>query len=243
MISIFNGTRRTLGQPTEKDIYAKIDVEFRQYLHHFKGAKLAVFIAISLHINEDGTAFPSYDKLQEETGLGRDTIAQALKDLCEMKIDGNRVLTKWRTRNGKGQLVGNNRYKIFPTEEECQSWENPTLDKSLLEGEPITKEEPIKEKKGVAPPSHPFITAYREQFKRFPNAQQMAELSLQPTHDAAVNEWKAVLKEWAMSGWNSMNVKGQLERFSGKGNKMAPPRPVGDVLSVSTPTAFRGRNE
>jgi len=45
-----------------------------------------------------------------------------------------------------------------------------------------------------------------------------------------------------MSGWNSMNVKGQLERFSGKGGK-APARPVGDVLSVSTPTAFRGRNE
>lgn len=142
MISIFNGTRRSLGESSRKDIYAQIDVGFRKYIKYFKGAKLPVFIAISLHINEEGVCNPSYDLLMEETGLGRDTIAQALNDLCELTIEENRVLTKWRTRNNKGQLVGSNNYKIFPTEEDCQSWENPTLDKSLLEVKPSFKEKP-----------------------------------------------------------------------------------------------------
>lgn len=156
------------------------------------------------------------------------------------------ITTDWRDglrQNGvmtlrqNGAMLPKNK-NTYQREEEAQS-APPTTEITV-----DTKKKVPKEKKATAsPPSHPFITAYREQFKRFPNAQQMAELSLQPTHDAAVNEWKAVLKEWAMSGWNFMNVKGQLERFSGKGNKMAPPRPVGDVLSVSTPTAFRGRNE
>lgn len=142
MISIFNGTRRTLGKPAERDIHAKIDVDFRKYIKHFKGAKLAVFLAIALHINEDGECNPSYDLLEEETGLGRDTIAKALQELCELEIEGSRILTKWRTRNDKGQLIGSNNYKIFPTDSDTQSWTNPTLDKCLLEEEPSFKEEP-----------------------------------------------------------------------------------------------------
>ena len=121
MISIFNGRERTLGGG-ESQIFAKVGVGFREHLHHFKGARLAVFLAIALHADANGWAFPSYRLLGRETGYNKDTIARALSDLCELTIEGHRVLLRYQPIEEGGKF-GSNRYLIFPSVEEVQRFE------------------------------------------------------------------------------------------------------------------------
>lgn len=152
MIKIFTGDWRGPRQ-AEKCTFIQIDVRFRDILHKFRGAKLAVLMDIMLHMDADGVAFPSYERLVKETGYGRDTIAKALDALCKMNVDGTQVLMRWRCRAEDGTFEGSNHYKIFPTEEEIQSMENPTVEnpnggKSGLEVEPSSKEEPSNTMKG-----------------------------------------------------------------------------------------------
>lgn len=165
MFNIFNGKTRGLGASPSDSVYMKVEVDFRHLLHHFKGASLAVFIAIALHADEKGESFPGYDLLEKETGYGSDTIAAALKKLCDLTIDGHRVLVKRRVRNQRGQYDGNNHYLIFPSPEEVQIWENPSLVESklgkiqeeeepVLKAKPLFQEEPsLKEKNGGRPPA------------------------------------------------------------------------------------------
>lgn len=122
MISIFNGRKRTLGGSTN-EVFAQVGVDFREHLHKFKGAKLGVFMAIALHSNEDGWAWPSYRLLGRETGYNKDTIARALRDLCEMTIDGHRVLLRVQTYDKDKNRLGNNRYLLFPSSEECARYQ------------------------------------------------------------------------------------------------------------------------
>jgi hypothetical protein len=58
MISFFNGRTRSLGGQSTA-VFAKVDVAFRDYLHLLKGAHLGVFLAIALHCNEEGWAWPT----------------------------------------------------------------------------------------------------------------------------------------------------------------------------------------
>jgi len=146
MIKVFNGKWRGIGGK-EPEFWMKLDFRFREYLHHFKGAQLGVFLAITLHTDENGIAYPSYDLLEKETGYGRDTIGRALNKLCKTKINDQRVLMRFRERNDNGQYEGSNRYLIFPLEEEIknQSPILPTLEKSnsgklILEERTIIKE-------------------------------------------------------------------------------------------------------
>lgn len=127
-VSIFKGKARGLGEEPQETVYMRVGVELRKHLRHFKGAKFAVFMAIALHADESGEAFPSYETLERETGYGSDTIGKALSDLCKLTIEGHRVLAKRRERDDEGQFVGGNRYLIFPTAEEVQLWESPDMD-------------------------------------------------------------------------------------------------------------------
>ena len=68
MIQIFNGRSRGLGQDAQHAVYVQVSVTLRQHLHHFKGARLGVFMAIALHSNADGWAWPSMAVLRAETG-------------------------------------------------------------------------------------------------------------------------------------------------------------------------------
>jgi hypothetical protein len=130
MITIFNGRKRTLGGKTQ-EVYAQVGVDFREHLHALKGAKLHVFLAIALHANEHGWAWPSYKKLERETGYGRNTIARALSELCELTINGHRVLLRFQPIAEDGTYQSN-RYLIFPSDEEVKQFEKS-------ENEPCTK--------------------------------------------------------------------------------------------------------
>lgn len=182
-MSIFKGKARGLGEEARESIYMKVGVDLRAHLHHFKGARLAVFMAIALHADENGESYPSYETLERETGYGSDTIATAQEALCQLEIEGHRVLVKRRVRDSEGRFVGGNHYLIFPTSEEIQMWENPDVGKTRggkiqAEEEPLGKGEPSKKEK-------PLKTSHAEKsnndFLRAPaeRAQQPALLPIE----------------------------------------------------------------
>jgi hypothetical protein len=121
MISFFNGRKRSLGGETT-EVFAKVDVSFRDYLHLLKGAHLGVFLAIALHSNEEGWAWPSYSTLARETGYSEDTIRRTLTYLCELEIDGHRILLRYQPKTNDGTFQSN-RYLLFPSAEEVARYE------------------------------------------------------------------------------------------------------------------------
>lgn len=116
MFKIFNGNVRGFGENPQQGIYAEISVDFRKHLRYFKGAKLAVFMAITLHADAKGRSSPSLHMLETETGYDGATISQALTELCKLEVDGKRVLLAVQERT-KGKFV-KNRYLIFPSTDE-----------------------------------------------------------------------------------------------------------------------------
>lgn len=118
MIRIFNGRGRGLGTAARDEVFLQVTVDLREHLHLFKGARLAVFMAIALHSNEDGWAWPSRKRLAQETGYNEQTVSDAITALCDIEIGGERVLIVAQPRGDKAGTFGNNRYLIFPTAEE-----------------------------------------------------------------------------------------------------------------------------
>jgi hypothetical protein len=140
---IFNGRSRGLGQDAKMSIYMQMSVGFRDYLHHFKGARLAAFIAIALHSNEEGWAEISLALLSEETGYNIDTLSLSISKLCEQDIDGHRVLLVNQPRDAAGHLL-NNRYLIFPTPEEIKLWESDgKYARKVRTAAPLPKSPPV----------------------------------------------------------------------------------------------------
>lgn len=122
MISIFNGRARGLGREAAADIYLQVSVALRQHLHHFKGSRLCVFMAVALHSDQDGWSRPCLALLRQETGYNKETISQAITELCQVKIIGERVLLVVQERLPSG-LMDVNRYLVFPTKDEVEKYE------------------------------------------------------------------------------------------------------------------------
>ena len=113
-ISIFRGKRwlasDTGAQGSREEVYVQFDVSFRNsQLAQLKGALLAVFLCISLHINEEGHSFPSVALISKETGYGKDTVHKALLTLVGMGY-----ISKARKRDPKTRKFRSNIYRIFP---------------------------------------------------------------------------------------------------------------------------------
>jgi len=119
MITIFNGKQRRLGHGASDEVYVQVEVRLREHLSNLKGARLSVLLAIALHADADGLAWPSYGTLVRETGYARDTVARALSDLCKVTLDGHRILARWQPVTSAGQFTSN-RYLVFPSTEELE---------------------------------------------------------------------------------------------------------------------------
>src|SRR5688572_1831294 len=124
MISVFNGRSRSLGAENSEEVHVQVSVALRKHLHLFKGAKLGVFMAIALHSDKHGWSKPSTRVLKRETGFNPDTIFKALAELCELQVEGHRVLLRKGVRRSGGQFSSNN-YLIFPTKAEIEKYETP----------------------------------------------------------------------------------------------------------------------
>ena len=121
MFKIFSGSWRGIGGTDNDTLFMQIGLQFRDHLCLFKGAPLAVFLAIALHSNPEGKAWPSIDLIQHETGLSRDTVTRALDYLSSLTIKGQRILLRYRERDPKTKrFIGSNHYIIFPNAEQIQ---------------------------------------------------------------------------------------------------------------------------
>jgi len=100
----------TGSQESKKTTYVKFSVTFREkQLRQLKGAPLAVFICLALHIQEDGTCFPSVSLISQETGYNKDTVFKALKRLELMGYIARRQEKDEKTRRFRSNV-----YQLFP---------------------------------------------------------------------------------------------------------------------------------
>ena len=139
MISIFNGRSRSLGEGERKEVYLKVHVAFRRYLHLFRGASLAVFQAIALHSDEQGWSWPTVATIHRETGYKDDAIYSALNKLETIEIKGRRVLLRTKTPppHFTAPDDGNyarNFYLIFPSSEELRKYAEDASGKRKNQG-------------------------------------------------------------------------------------------------------------
>lgn len=142
MFKVFSGSWRGIGAEANPEVlFMQIGFQFRQHLHHFKGASLGVFMCIVLHANAQGESFPSYEQIRAETGINTDTIGRALEHLNNLEIDGQRVLLRYRIRDKKNRFVGGNRYIVFPSPDQLEQFE-PSSAKA---GEVSTEGAPVEE--------------------------------------------------------------------------------------------------
>jgi hypothetical protein len=116
MIKVFSGKWRGLGG-SQDGLGMLIDFKFREILCKFSGAKLAVFMCIALHSDQEGQSFPSINTISRKTGYATSTVSEALNDLCKLTIDGYRVLAR-TSRTKKDGSNTSNLYIIFPSENE-----------------------------------------------------------------------------------------------------------------------------
>lgn len=97
-------------QEAKRSTYVKFAVKFRDsQLAQLKGATLAVFICLALHIEEDGTCFPSVSLICKETGYNRDTVFDALSKLEFRGYIARKQKTDKATRKFRSNV-----YQLFP---------------------------------------------------------------------------------------------------------------------------------
>jgi DNA-binding MarR family transcriptional regulator len=100
----------TGSQERKKTTYVKFSVTFREkQLRQLKGAPLAVFICLALHIQEDGTCFPSVSLISRETGYNKDTVFKALK-----RLELRGYIARQQEKDKKTRRFRSNVYQLFP---------------------------------------------------------------------------------------------------------------------------------
>jgi len=119
MFKVFYGPWRGPARDGGKTIlYVQVAFETRKLLKYFKGAVLAVFMCLALHMDQDGHSFPCYEQIRRDTGLSLATISRALDELCELRIEDQRVLLRYRVRDEHQRFVGGNHFIIYPSPEQ-----------------------------------------------------------------------------------------------------------------------------
>ena len=94
----------------EKRTFVKFSVKFRELqLAQLKGPSLSIFICLALHIEEEGTCFPSISLISKETGFNRDTIFKALSKLEFMGYIARKQYTDTKTKKFRSNV-----YQLFP---------------------------------------------------------------------------------------------------------------------------------
>ena len=122
MITIVNRDCRQLGYALDGSVTVELTGESCKYLHLFKGARLAVFMALALHTNTEGWATASLALLRKETGYAAGAVARAIATLCRLKIDGRRVLLAVRERQAIGTYAKYH-FRIFPADGDVLRYE------------------------------------------------------------------------------------------------------------------------
>jgi hypothetical protein len=118
VISIFHGVARGIGTEQQQNIFIKLDVRFREVIKHFKDSQLAVFLCVSLHMDERGWARVSMRRIHAETNISFQTISASVSRLNDVRIEGSRVMFTIQVKEDGSNKFSENWSLIFPTENE-----------------------------------------------------------------------------------------------------------------------------
>lgn len=103
----------------------------KETLPKIKPNALAVLLAIAIHLNKDNTCFPSHDKIMKLTGLGSETVYNALKCLKKegLLLSSQSIDSKHKTFSRRTFTVNTDLISIFVTAKNA----NPLEEKPLAD--------------------------------------------------------------------------------------------------------------
>lgn len=85
-----------------------------KYLQIFKGAKLSVLVWILLRGTDDGWVEADISQLERETGYRKHSIERAVRGLCKLEVEGQRIMIAVAER--KRRYARNKiHFRLFPT--------------------------------------------------------------------------------------------------------------------------------
>ena len=112
MITVFNG--KSFGLSGERSSgFVQIDRLLVNHITSFTPSGFVVFMALVMHVDNDGYCWPSIKRLVECTGLSETTVKTALHYLTGMKINEKRLLEVNGRTSPSGRTTSNG-YKLFP---------------------------------------------------------------------------------------------------------------------------------
>jgi hypothetical protein len=112
MITVFNG--KSFGLSGEKASgFVQIDRLLVDHITEFTPSGFVVFMAIVMHVDNEGYCWPSIKRLTECTGLSEATVRTALHYVTGMRINGKRLLEINARTSPNGRTTSNG-YKLFP---------------------------------------------------------------------------------------------------------------------------------
>jgi hypothetical protein len=112
MITVFNG--KSFGLLGGKSSgFVQMDRLLVDHIKSFTPSGFVVFMAIVMHVDNEGYCWPSIRRLCECTGLSETTVKSALHYLTGMKINEKRLLEVNARTSPNGRTTSNG-YKLFP---------------------------------------------------------------------------------------------------------------------------------
>ena len=94
----------------------------RRHLRCFKGAKLAVFLSLLLHSDEERWSDTAISQLERETGYRKQTIENAVRGLCRLEVNGRRIMLIVSERKELG-FAARKHFLLFPTQSDIARYE------------------------------------------------------------------------------------------------------------------------
>jgi hypothetical protein len=197
MITVFNGKSFGLSGASSSG-FVQIDRLLVHHISSFTPSGFVTFMALVMHVDNEGYCWPSIKRLCECTGLSETTVKSALHHLTTMKINDCRLLEINARTSPNGRTTSNG-YKLFPD--------------SMQHNDDVKVTSVKQEKKELAKEDDPAFILYK-QFKVARYKLPTLELLL-----VTDKEWKDVrLTIWQMhkAGVTSDDVYIRTKELLGK---------------------------
>jgi hypothetical protein len=112
MITVFNG--KSFGLSGERSSgFVQVERLLVDHIKTFTPSGFVVFMALVMHVDDNGYCWPSIKRLVECTGLSETTVKTALHYLTGMRINDKRILGVNPRTSPNGRTTSNG-YKLFP---------------------------------------------------------------------------------------------------------------------------------
>jgi hypothetical protein len=130
-------------------VWIKLSTSFLKVLKQLKGAKLSVWIAVTLRIDERGNSHPSIETIMNDTGLSNREVIDTIRELEEIQLlTVRRGERRYNIYHTEGYAAFGHSEPVIPTSEESSQVKLTTqpvksdaknMLKTSLKQEPINK--------------------------------------------------------------------------------------------------------